>query len=88
MGEISSGQTLHIDTTKNRIPEPAPVSVASGAATGVANDYLIVASADAPSEQQECAPLLDTSAVGDESIDLGSPIDEFTSAQLLETSQL
>lgn len=88
MGEISSGQTLHIDTTKIRIPEPAPVSAASGVATGVANDYLIVASADAPSEQQDSAPLLDTSAAGDESIDLGSPLDEFTSAELLETSQL
>lgn len=86
MGEISSGQTLHIDTTKNRIPGPAPVSVASGAAIGVAND-LIVASTGAPSEPQECAPLLDTVA-GDESIDLGSPIDEFISAQLLETSHL
>ena len=86
MGEISSGQTLHIDTTKNRIPGPAPVSVASGAAIGAAND-LIVASTGAPSEPQECAPLLDTVA-GDESIDLGSPIDEFISAQLLETSHL
>lgn len=69
--------------------------MASGAAKDVANNYLTVASSNTAIEQEESAPLLDAAVgdhqrvdLGDEHVDLGSPIDEFTDAQLIECSQL